>query len=194
MRRILVLALAVLFVSAMIIGCGQSTTPTPPPENQKTAENTPATPPATPPATEQPKAVEPAPAPVQPPAPATPPVATVQEAPVTVTTNTGLQYIDMVVGAGEEAKAGMKVTVHYTGWLTNGSKFDSSVDRGQPFKFTLGNREVIRGWDEGVAGMKVGGKRKLIIPSELGYGARGAGGAIPPNATLVFDVELLGVQ
>jgi FKBP-type peptidyl-prolyl cis-trans isomerase len=111
-----------------------------------------------------------------------------------VTTATGLQYVDQVIGTGAEAKPGMNVSVHYTGWLTNGTKFDSSKDRGQPFEFPLGMGRVIRGWDEGVAGMKIGGKRKLTIPSELGYGARGAGGAIPPNATLVFEVELLGVK
>ena len=104
-----------------------------------------------------------------------------------VTTATGLQYVDQVIGTGAEAKPGMMVQVHYTGWLTNGTKFDSSKDRGQPFQF-------IRGWDEGVAGMKIGGKRKLTIPSDLGYGARGAGNAIPPNATLVFEVELLGLK
>ncbi|MDP3092856.1 MAG: FKBP-type peptidyl-prolyl cis-trans isomerase [Nitrospira sp.] len=111
-----------------------------------------------------------------------------------ITTPSGLQYIDQVVGTGDTAKAGQTVSVHYTGWLTNGKKFDSSVDRGQPFSFRLGVGQVIKGWDEGVQGMKIGGKRKLTIPSNLGYGARGAGGLIPPHATLVFDVELLGVQ
>ena len=110
----------------------------------------------------------------------------------------GLKYTDNTTGTGTEATAGKKVSVHYTGWLYNngakGAKFDSSVDRGQPFQFTLGAHQVIAGWDEGVAGMKVGGKRTLIIPPELGYGARGAGGVIPLNATLMFDVELLGVQ
>lgn len=111
-----------------------------------------------------------------------------------ITTSSGLTYTDLVVGTGELAAAGKTVDVHYTGWLTNGKKFDSSVDRGQPFSFSLGAGRVIKGWDEGVQGMKVGGKRKLTIPSELGYGIRGAGGVIPPNATLVFDVELLGVR
>jgi len=111
-----------------------------------------------------------------------------------ITTSSGLQYIDQVVGTGDTAKSGQTVSVHYTGWLTNGKKFDSSVDRGQPFSFRLGVGQVIKGWDEGVQGMKIGGKRKLTIPSNLGYGARGAGGLIPPHATLVFDVELLGVQ
>lgn len=106
----------------------------------------------------------------------------------------GLTYIDVKVGEGAEAKAGQAVSVHYTGWLVNGTKFDSSVDRGQPFKFPLGAGRVIKGWDEGVAGMKIGGVRKLIIPAELGYGSRGAGGVIPPNATLIFEVELLGVE
>lgn len=111
-----------------------------------------------------------------------------------VVTSSGLQYVDLIVGTGEVAQAGQTVSVHYTGWLTNGKKFDSSVDRGQPFSFPLGAGRVIKGWDEGVQGMKVGGKRKLTIPANLGYGARGAGGVIPPNATLVFDVELLGVR
>jgi FKBP-type peptidyl-prolyl cis-trans isomerase len=111
-----------------------------------------------------------------------------------VTTPSGLKYVDQVVGTGEAAVAGQNVSVHYTGWLENGKKFDSSVDRGQPFSFPLGAGRVIKGWDEGVQGMKVGGKRKLTIPSDLGYGSRGAGGVIPPNATLVFDVELLGVR
>jgi FKBP-type peptidyl-prolyl cis-trans isomerase len=110
----------------------------------------------------------------------------------------GLKYTDTKTGDGATATPGNKVSVHYTGWLYNnaakGAKFDSSVDRGQPFQFTLGAHQVIAGWDEGVAGMRVGGKRTLIIPPELGYGARGAGGVIPPNATLMFDVELLGVQ
>ena len=113
------------------------------------------------------------------------------------TTASGLQYEDVVEGTGAEASAGQRVTVHYTGWLykngSRGKKFDSSKDRGDPFRFTLAGGEVIRGWDEGVQGMKVGGTRMLVIPSELGYGARGAGGVIPPNATLIFEVELLAV-
>ncbi len=109
-------------------------------------------------------------------------------------TATGLKYTELQVGQGDEAKAGKTVEVHYTGWLENGTKFDSSKDRNQTFKFPLGAGHVIRGWDEGVAGMKVGGKRKLVIPSELGYGARGAGGSIPPNSTLVFEVDLIGVK
>ncbi len=104
-----------------------------------------------------------------------------------------LQIEELVAGTGDTATAGQQVSVHYTGWLTNGEKFDSSLDRGTPFKFKLGAGMVIQGWDQGVAGMKVGGKRKLTIPPELGYGARGAGGVIPPNATLVFEVELLGL-
>ena len=110
-----------------------------------------------------------------------------------ITTSSGLQYIDLKVGTDATAQAGQTVTVHYTGWLENGKKFDSSIDRGQPFSFPLGAGRVIKGWDEGVQGMKVGGKSKLIIPSNLGDGARGAGGVIPPYATLIFEVELLGV-
>ena len=111
------------------------------------------------------------------------------------TTASGLQYWDIVAGKGDTAVAGKPVKVHYTGWLTDGKKFDSSVDRGEPFGFPLGAGRVIKGWDEGVAGMKVGGKRQLRIPPELGYGAKGAGGGlIPPNATLIFDVELLEVS
>ena len=115
-------------------------------------------------------------------------------------TSPAMQSEDTVLGTGDEAKAGQRVRVHYTGWLydptapkSRGKKFDSSKDRGQPFSFGLGGGEVIRGWDEGVAGMQVGGTRVLTIPADMGYGARGAGGVIPPNATLVFEVELLGV-
>ena len=112
-----------------------------------------------------------------------------------VTTASGLKYTDTKVGSGAEAKAGQTAVVHYTGWLTNGTKFDSSKDRGQPFSFPLGGGRVIKGWDEGVQGMKVGGTRKLTIPSNLGYGAQGTpGGPIPPNATLVFEVELLDLK
>ena len=109
------------------------------------------------------------------------------------TTTTGLVIEELIVGDGAVAVAGQSVRVHYTGWLTDGTKFDSSKDRNDPFVFPLGGGNVIKGWDEGVAGMKIGGKRKLTIPPALGYGARGAGGVIPPNATLVFEVELLGV-
>jgi FKBP-type peptidyl-prolyl cis-trans isomerase len=101
---------------------------------------------------------------------------------------------DLTVGTGATATAGQTVSVHYTGWLTDGKKFDSSVDRNDPFEFRLGAGQVIAGWDQGVAGMQIGGKRKLTIPPELGYGSRGAGGVIPPNATLVFEVELLGLR
>ena len=109
------------------------------------------------------------------------------------TTPSGLTIEEVVTGDGPTASAGQHVTVHYTGWLTNGDKFDSSKDRNDPFVFHLGASQVIRGWDEGVQGMQVGGTRKLTIPPELGYGSRGAGGVIPPNATLVFEVELLAV-
>ena len=126
---------------------------------------------------------------------------TTQEKPAMTLSITTLQKNDTVVGTGREAEPGFNVSVHYTGWLYDekaanfkGKKFDSSADRGQPFKFDLGAGQVIQGWDEGFAGMKIGGKRTLIIPAEMGYGARGAGGAIPPNATLIFDVELLDVK
>lgn len=114
--------------------------------------------------------------------------------PNTVTTTSGLQYIDQVEGDGPSPSQGQTVVVHYTGTLTNGQVFDSSVERGKPFSFKIGVGQVIKGWDEGVGSMKVGGKRQLIIPPDLGYGSRGAGGVIPPNATLVFDVELLEVK
>jgi peptidylprolyl isomerase len=127
-----------------------------------------------------------------------PPAGSVAAANEVIEMPNGLKYTDAKTGDGTEATAGKKVSVHYTGWLSDngakGRKFDSSVDRGQPFQFTLGAHQVIAGWDEGVAGMKVGGKRTLVIPPELGYGARGAGGVIPPNATLIFDIELLAVQ
>jgi FKBP-type peptidyl-prolyl cis-trans isomerase len=113
-------------------------------------------------------------------------------------TASGLQYEDTVVGNGAEAKAGQTCVMHYTGWLwvngAKGSKFDSSLDRGSPFSFKLGAGQVIKGWDEGVAGIKIGGKRTLVIPPEIGYGARGAGGVIPPNATLLFEVQLLELK
>jgi len=111
-----------------------------------------------------------------------------------MTTPSGLQYEEVEVGTGPVPQAGQTVIVHYTGWLTDGKKFDSSVDRGQPFQFVLGKGMVIKGWDEGLSTMKVGGKRRLTIPADLGYGPRGAGGVIPPNATLVFDVQLLGIK
>ena len=133
--------------------------------------------------------------------PFTPAAAQTAGKPMTTTTS-GLQFTDSVPGTGDAPKTGKTCVMHYTGWLYNngspnggrGAKFDSSVDRGQPFEFTIGVGQVIKGWDEGVASMKVGGKRTLIIPPELGYGARGAGSVIPPNATLMFDVELLGVK
>ena len=124
--------------------------------------------------------------------------ASAQSAPKPVTTSSGLQMIDTKVGTGASPRQNQTAIVHYTGWLyengAKGKKFDSSVDRNEPFEFPVGAGRVIRGWDEGVASMKIGGKRTLIVPPQLGYGARGAGGAIPPNATLMFDVELLGVK
>jgi len=113
---------------------------------------------------------------------------------MTQMTDSGLKFEDTSVGAGDVASKGQTVSVHYTGWLENGTKFDSSKDRNEPFEFKLGAGQVIRGWDEGVAGMKVGGVRRLTIPPQLGYGDRGAGGVIPPKATLVFEVELLGTR
>jgi peptidylprolyl isomerase len=124
-------------------------------------------------------------------APSTP--SAVEESQLT-TTASGLKYADLEEGTGAEAKSGQTVSVHYTGWLTDNTSFDSSLNRGEPFSFQLGGGQVIPGWDEGVVGMKVGGRRQLVIPAELGYGAAGAGGVIPPNATLVFEVELLDVQ
>ena len=124
--------------------------------------------------------------------------ATAQATGKTMTTSSGLQITDSKVGTGATPKPGQICVMHYTGWLyengAKGNKFDSSLDRGQPFEFPIGQKRVIAGWDEGVASMKVGGKRTLIIPPALGYGARGAGGVIPPNATLIFEVELLGVK
>ncbi len=112
-----------------------------------------------------------------------------------MTTETGLKYVDLKVGTGASPKKGNKVSVHYTGWLLDGKKFDSSVDRGQPFEFNIGTGQVIKGWDEGVMSMQVGGKRKLIIPPDLAYGQRAVGGGlIPPNSTLIFEVELLGIK
>jgi peptidylprolyl isomerase len=111
-----------------------------------------------------------------------------------MTTASGLQFSDLVVGSGASPQVGQVAVVHYTGWLKDGTKFDSSLDRGQPFEFAIGRGMVIKGWDEGVSTMKVGGKRRLVIPPALGYGAQGAGGVIPPNAELTFEVELLGVR
>jgi FKBP-type peptidyl-prolyl cis-trans isomerase len=115
-------------------------------------------------------------------------------APKTVTTRSGLKYVDLAVGTGAMPKSGDTVVVHYTGWLTSGKKFDSSVDRDQPFSFVLDRGQVIKGWDEGIASMRVGGKRKLTIPPGLGYGPRGFPGAIPGNATLIFEVQLLRIR
>lgn len=123
-----------------------------------------------------------------------PTVTTLQEASELTTTESGLQYRDLVIGTGEDARIGATAVVHYTGWLEDGTKFDSSVDRGQTFDFVIGQGQVIKGWDEGVGSMKVGGKRELIIPPDLAYGDRGAGSVIPPGATLKFEVELIGLR
>lgn len=160
---------------------------------------------STPKQEENPTPAEPGPPPAaKAPEPAAPPAAEPSQPAVgtqaspaaakTITTTSGLKFQDLVVGKGPTPKAGSQVMVHYTGWLTDGSKFDSSVDRNQPFSFRLGRGAVIKGWDEGVATMHVGGKRKLTIPPGLAYGPEGYPGAIPPNATLVFEVELLGFQ
>jgi len=183
----------VLFISMAVIGCGKEN----PAVNEILPQKQTETPnPEAPAVTNETKPAEPIKQEVTKTASATVEVAAKveKENPMTITTNSGLQYIDLIVGPGNVAKSGMLVKVHYTGWLTNGKKFDSSVDRGQPFQFSLGGGQVIKGWDEGVAGMKIGGKRKLIIPSDLGYGPQGAGADIPPNSTLVFEVELLGIE
>jgi FKBP-type peptidyl-prolyl cis-trans isomerase len=130
----------------------------------------------------------------QTPAKKTAPAKTTKAEPAPVTTPSGLKYWDLKVGTGTEAVKGKTVRVHYTGWLTNGKKFDSSVDRNEPFQFTIGAGNVIKGWEEGVVGMKVGGKRKLQIPPDLAYGKEGYPGVIPPNSTLIFQIELLGVK
>jgi FKBP-type peptidyl-prolyl cis-trans isomerase len=161
---VLFLVVFALFTAAILTGCGQQAS-TSAPASASTGGQSSAQPSATPPA----------------PSGATPPSA-------------GLVIKDETVGKGPAAKSGDSVTVNYTGWLTDGTKFDSSLDRNQPFTFALGGGQVIAGWDQGVVGMKVGGKRKLTIPSDLGYGAQGAGGTIPPNATLVFEIELLKIN
>ncbi|HEX2173677.1 MAG TPA: FKBP-type peptidyl-prolyl cis-trans isomerase [Dehalococcoidia bacterium] len=169
------------FAAAIVLlaaGCGSGASPAATVAPAKTAGTQPAAKPATSPAAKAAGLPSPSPSPVGP----------VQ------TTASGLQYQDLVVGTGPSPQPGQTAVVHYTGWLTDGTKFDSSLDRGQPFPFPIGAGKVIRGWDEGVATMKVGGKRRLTIPAQLGYGPSGAGKVIPPNATLVFDVELLDVR
>jgi peptidylprolyl isomerase len=178
MRIVILVTMMSIFLS--------SCSSTPKPE-----ESQPASQPSAAPAAQAP---EPAAAPVAQASKPEPAAKPAQSALQTMTTSSGLKYQDLVVGNGPLPKAGRRVRVHYTGWLTNGKKFDSSLDRNEPFEFTLGRGEVIPGWDEGVATMHVGGKRKLTIPPGLAYGSTGAGGVIPPNATLVFEVELLAAQ
>jgi len=167
-----------IFAGAAVVGCrGRGAEPA---QLDQLAAPAPPSPPAAPPPQEDPLA-------------AAGKLGTATTNPVVVLAS-GLAYIDVTAGSGAQAGAGQIVSVHYTGWLVNGAKFDSSLDRGQPFQFPLGAGQVIRGWDEGVAGMRVGGVRKLIIPPQLGYGAGGRPPVIPPNATLIFEVQLLGVQ
>ena len=175
--RVLPIALLVAFVA---VGCKSKVEPTEA-KKEAPAQETATKAPEAAPATEAEKPAEPA-------AEAKEGGAGMQK------TDSGLMYEDLIVGEGAVPQAGQIVVVHYTGWLTDGKQFDSSHKRNQPFKFTLGRRQVIPGWDEGLSTMKVGGKRKLTIPPELGYGPRGAGGLIPPNATLIFEVELLGIE
>lgn len=169
MKLFLVLNLAVIF----LVACAQAT---PMPTNT-------AVPPPTPTATVVPVAIQPAPEATQ-----------ESDSALVITTDSGLQYRDIVEGTGEQASEGVTAVVHYTGWLVDGTKFDSSLDSGNPFSFLLGAGRVIQGWDEGVASMKVGGKRELTIPAHLAYGDRGAAGVIPPGATLIFEVELLELR
>ncbi|MBM3287297.1 MAG: FKBP-type peptidyl-prolyl cis-trans isomerase [Candidatus Eisenbacteria bacterium] len=180
--RFVIGPLACLAIAALIAGCG----------NSKTGAGRQA---------EQGKSAPAASAEAQSSAPSSPAPSTMDQkeaAPVSdekvVTTASGLKYVDMVAGEGASPARGQRVVVHYTGWLADGKKFDSSLDRGQPFKFMLGQGQVIKGWDEGVATMKVGGKRKLIIPHQLAYGERGYRGAIPPKAELTFEVQLLSIE
>ena len=184
--RTWIAAASLLALLGAVAGCGKK-------QNAETAQQNPPS--------EQPAETTPAPPDTtardagmtQPPAEtATAPSTTGSEK--VVTTSSGLKYVDLVEGTGPSPQTGQVAVVHYTGWLKDGTKFDSSRDRGQPFEFAIGRGMVIKGWDEGVSTMKVGGKRRLIVPPGLGYGAQGAGGVIPPNAELTFEVELLGVR
>ena len=185
-----------LVLGLVVLGTACSQSEAPKPTDTTTAQSSPAA--TTAAATAQPAVAATT---TQSPADAVspPPIGATQTTTAKPTTQQGAAVTELIkedtkVGTGDEAVTGKQVTVHYTGWLADGTKFDSSKDRGTPFSFQLGGGQVIKGWDQGVVGMKVGGIRKLTIPPELGYGARGAGGVIPPNATLVFEVELLGVQ